>query len=387
MRLRPLRPRSSPGSGRSTAGGAAAVGTGEAPDGPALLVTADPRLADEVGRLAAVAALRLEVAARTEEVLRRWAGAGVVLVGADLLETVADLRPPSRAEVYAVTTEPGGVGAEHALYRHALALGAQGVVELPRAEAWLGDLLADLAEGRVHRARTVAVVAGSGGAGASVLAAGLAQVASREGTSTLVDLDPGGCGTDRLLGLDDREGLRWGGLVDVQGRLSARALRDALPGDGGLRVLTFDTAAGDGPPPAPAVREVVAAAQRGSDVVVLDVPRDVGRTGVTEAIRLADLVVVCSRAAVLPVVATARLTAGIRGLGVPLGLVVRTRTGSLDPDDVARALDLPLLAEVPTRRRTEELLDLGLGPAASARAPLARAAREVLDAMAMRVPA
>lgn len=348
----------------------------EATGAPALLVTADPRLRDEVGRLAAAAALRLEVVATVDETLHRWASAGVVLVGADLLGPVADQCPPSRPEVHVLTT-----GTDDAVYRPALALGAQGVVELPRAEAWLADLLADLAEGRVHHARTVAVVAGSGGAGASVLAAGLAQVASGQGATTLLDLDPGGGGADRLLGLDDSAGLRWGRLADVQGRLSSRALRDALPGDESLRVLTWDHAAGDEVPGAAVVREVVAAARRGSDLVVLDLPRDLDRPGVADAARLADLVVVCARAGVLPVVATGRVVARARGLGVPVGLVVRTGTGGVDPLDVADTLGLPLLAEVPTRRRTEELLDLGLGPAGMRRSPVARAARELLVAL------
>lgn len=353
-------------------GAAAGATTG----GPALLVSADRGLRAEVGRLAAAAALPLEVVTAVEDTLHRWAGAGVVLVGADLLGPLADLRPPARPEVHVLTA-----GVDDGVYRHALALGAEGVVELPRAEAWLGGLLADLAEGRVRHARTVAVVAGSGGAGASVLAAALAQVASRDGATTLVDLDPGGGGADRLLGLDDRDGLRWGRLADVSGRLSWRALREALPGDGTLRVLTWDHAAGDLPPRAAVVREVVAAAQRGSDLVVLDLPRDLGAAGVADAVRLADLVVVCARGAVLPVVATGRAAGQLRGLGVPVGLVVRTGSGSVDPLDVADALGLPLLAQVPTRRRTEELLDLGLGPAGSPRSPLSRAARQVLGSL------
>ena len=46
--------------------------------GPALLVTADPRLREEVARLAAAAALRLEVITAVDDTLHRWAAAGVV---------------------------------------------------------------------------------------------------------------------------------------------------------------------------------------------------------------------------------------------------------------------------------------------------------------------
>lgn len=374
MRLRPRTSSgSSPGSGLDPASTRRPPPAG----GPALLVTADRRLHDEVGRLAAAAALRLEVVPDVDEALQRWSCAAVVLVGPDLLGAVADPPPPPRPEVYVLT-----VGSDDGVYRHALSLGAQGVVELPRAESWLGDLLADLAEGRVHHARTVAVVAGSGGAGASVLAAALAQVAARDRSVTLLDLDPGGGGADRLLGLDDRGGLRWGRLADVEGRLSSRALRDALPGDESLRVLTWDHVAGDEAPAAPVVREVVAAARRGSDLVVLDLPRDLDRPGIADVVRLADLVVLCARSSVLPVVAAGRVAARLRSLGVPRGLVVRTGAGGVDPCDVAATLGLPLLAQVRTRRRTAELLDLGLGPVGSARSPLGRAAREVLASLA-----
>lgn len=355
--------RSSPaGGGRGTAG--------------ALLVTRDPQLRDEAGRLAAAAALRVEVAGELEEALLGWASAGAVLVGADLVEALAGHRPPSRPEVHVLT-----LGPDDGVYRHALALGAHGVVELPRASSWLGDLFADLADGRVRLARTVAVLGGSGGAGASVLAAALAQVGSRDGAATLIDLDPGGGGADRLLGLDDHAGLRWGRLADVTGRLSSRALRDALPGEDSLRVLTWDHV-GDEPDPSPGVvREVVAAARRGSDLLVLDLPRDLGRPGVADAARAADLLVVCAGTSVLPVVAAGRTVARSRGWGIPMGLAVRRGRGGLDPVDVAETLGLPLLTEIATRRRTEELLDLGLGPAGARRAPLARAAREVLGTL------
>ena len=191
-----LRSRVLSGSPSGSTSGATSAAVGSPGAAPALLVTGDPTLHDAVVRLAAAAAVRIEVVGTAEEALLRWPSAGVVLVGADLVASLAELRPPSRREVHVLT---GGSG--DAVYRHALGIGAQGVVELPRAEAWLTDLLADLADGHVRQARTVAVVAGSGGAGASVLAATLAQVGARDRAVTLVDLDPGGGGADRLLGV------------------------------------------------------------------------------------------------------------------------------------------------------------------------------------------
>jgi hypothetical protein len=48
-------------------------------------------------------------------------------------------------------------------------------------------------------------------------------------------------------------------------------------------------------------------------------------------------------------------------------------------EQVARVLDLPLLATVRHQRRLAEQIDLGLGAVHSSRGPLARAARTVLD--------
>jgi hypothetical protein len=60
-------------------------------------------------------------------------------------------------------------------------------------------------------------------------------------------------------------------------------------------------------------------------------------------------------------------------------VVVRTRRGSPRPEDVARAVGLPLAAELPDQRRLEEHLDLGLGPIHHRRSPLARTAAGLVD--------
>ena len=69
--------------------------------------------------------------------------------------------------------------------------------------------LADSVEGGAPPARLVAVVGGSGGAGASTLSAALAVTALRLGVRPwLVDADPLGGGIDLALGGEDTVGLR-----------------------------------------------------------------------------------------------------------------------------------------------------------------------------------
>jgi hypothetical protein len=64
--------------------------------------------------------------------------------------------------------------------------------------------------------------------------------------------------------------------------------------------------------------------------------------------------------------------------------MVRTgRSASVLADQVTAALQLPVLAEVPTQRRLVEHVELGLGPVRSRRGPMARAARTVLAQMSV----
>src|SRR5262249_19534242 len=125
------------------------------------------------------------------------------------------------------------------LFKTALALGAENVAELPGSGSWVVESLTDVGDHSPVRGLTVGVVGGSGGAGATTFACALGQLAAREGTAVVVDLDPLGPGLDRVLGLEATEGVRWDELCQTTGRLSARALREALPRRVSLGVLTW----------------------------------------------------------------------------------------------------------------------------------------------------
>lgn len=338
-----------------------------------LLLSRDPLLAEEVARRAAAAGVVTRVLADPGAALAAWAAAGVVLVGADLAAEVAGLHPPRRAGVHVLSWAAPDEGA----FRVAVDLGAESVTRLPDAGEWLGALLADVADDRGGLAPVVAVAGGAGGAGATTLACALAQLAAREGPAMLVDLDPCGPGLDRVLGLEDEPGAGWRGLVGGRGRVAARALREGVPRRGGLGVLTWrpgeavDAAAR---PDARAVREALASARRGHDLVVLDLPR-AGDPVVEEVVRGADLTVVVVPATVAGVAAAARTVAP--WTGAPVRLVLRGR--GLDAETVARTVGVPVLAHVGEQRGLAEAVDLGLGPLRSPRSQLGRAARQVLD--------
>lgn len=338
---------------------------------PALLVTDDAMLRDDVHRLAAAAGVALEVRHDVRDALGDWMRASIVLVGADQSAPLVARQPPRHEQVHLLTRTPAADG----LFRDALRLGARDVVELPGAEAQVVALLADALEGDSAGARTIGVVPGSGGAGASTFACALASVAASTSPVLLVDLDPWGPGLDRVAGLDDATGVRWDELMASSGRLSSASLRESLPARGSLAVLTFGAAPGG--LAGPAVTEVLSAARRGQGLVVVDLPRTLDGAAGDLAARC-DLVVMVGQATVTSVGSSLKVAHRLQGLGARSGLVLRTGGGSIGAAALADVLGLALLASYPSRGRVREQLELGLGPPITSRSPLARAARAVL---------
>ncbi len=343
---------------------------------PPLLVTRDALLLDDLLRLAAAAGVALEAADDGPTAMRGWSSAALVLVGVDEVENVAEQRPPRRAGVHVVGHGP----VEERVFRAALTAGALSVVELPASEAWLVELLTDVSDdaaGRRERpACTLGVISGSGGAGATTFAAALAVVSAERRVSALVDLDPLGPGLDRVVGLDGSEGVRWDSLVGTRGRLGSRSLRQAMPDKDGLAVLTWDIAS-PVEVDAASVREVLSAAQRGNDLVVLDLPRALDDVTV-EVVTRCDRVLVTVAPTVVGVASAAKVLSRLRAATDRIGLVLRRGGAAVASEQVAATLGAPLLAELPRQRRLPEHLELGLGPVHGQRSALARAARSTL---------
>jgi secretion/DNA translocation related CpaE-like protein len=337
----------------------------------ALLITRDDTLLEDVLRLAAAAGVVLDVAHDTASAMRGWSAAAVVLVGADQAARVAEQGPVRREQVHVVGRSP----LDDRLFRAALGAGAADVVELPSAEAWLVELLTDITDGGVKKAVTIGVIGGSGGAGATTLACALASVVAARGPALLMDLDPIGPGADRVVGLEGVDGVRWETLVASTGRFGSRSLRDALPQRGALAVLTWSAAAGGALREA-SVREVLGAAQRGNDVVVVDLPRHCDEVAMGVVARC-DHVVLVSGLTLPAVAASVRVVAQLQESAPSLHVVVRGGASGLSAEQVVEALRLPLLVQMRDQKRLVEHIDLGLGPVHSRRGPLSRAARTV----------
>ena len=343
-----------------------------------LVVTRDASLLDELLRLAAAAGVTPRVCGSVTDALAAWSAAPLVLLGADVAAEMALLRPGRRDATHVVVAGP----VPDDLFAMALSVGAESVAELPRSEAWLVEVLTDAGDRAPSLGRVVGVVGGSGGSGATTFACALGQVGARRGAAIVVDLDPLGPGLDRVLGLEQRDGVRWDALQQTTGRLSARSLHDAVPRRDGLGVLTW--------PPGPsgsvqpfAVREALSAASRGHDLVVVDLPRSSDAL-VVEVVARCDLLLVMTVPTVSGVAAAARLAARLRG-ATPTRLVVRGQ--GIPIREIERVTQVPTVVDMPGQRGLAEALDLGLGPVRSRRGPLGRAVEEVLATLTPRARA
>ncbi|WDZ86388.1 septum site-determining protein Ssd [Micromonospora cathayae] len=340
-----------------------------------LVVTADAELLDDLLRLAAAGGTEVEVAADPAAARTRWSPAPLVLVGSDQAQHCLRARLPRRARLVLVgrsgVTDPGWEVAE--------LIGAEHVAVLPAAEPWIVDRFTECApQQTAAAARVVAILGGRGGAGASVLAGGLAVTAARAGLRTLlVDADPLGGGLDLVLGWEDLAGLRWPALTDADGRVDPPALVQALPSRGDLVVLSWDR--GDLLPlPSPAMAATLDAARRGRDMVVVDLPRQLDDAAVV-ALQAADQAFVIVPAELRATAAATRVVAAAAPHCAELAVIVRgPAPGRLKAAEVARSLGLPLAGTLRPEPAICRGLERGEAPAAAGQGPLAALCQRIV---------
>jgi secretion/DNA translocation related CpaE-like protein len=348
-------------------------------NGPCLpmVVTSDPDLLDDLLRLAAAAGEDLDVAPDPAAARPRYPGAPLILIGADQAVACLRARLPRRARVVLVGRRPG----LEAVWRSADLLGVEYIAELPAAEPWIIDRLT-LADEPEPSGRVVAVIGGRGGAGASILAAGLAVTAVGAGRRTLlVDADPLGGGLDLVLGWEQLDGLRWPALLGAGGRVDPPALLQALPQRGDLVLLSFgrnDLL----PVPGEAMAATLDAGCRGRDLVIVDLPRHLDDASVL-ALQAAQQTLVVVPAELRATAAAARVAAMVKMHCQNVAAVVRgPAPGKLKAREVARALSLPLAGSLRPEPALCQGLERGEAPAASGRGPLAELCKELLGASA-----
>ncbi|MDT7794398.1 MAG: hypothetical protein QOD59_3834 [Mycobacterium sp.] len=338
-----------------------------------LALVGDPAIRDDVDRIAAAAGLPV-VHASDPSSRKVWTAAAAVLLDVAAARRCAHRALPRRGRVVLlVRAEPRAAD-----FQAAIAVGAQHVIPLPGHDSQLMAELSDAAEASSdtgRRGHVVGVIAGRGGAGASVFATALAQSSTGMSEALLIDADPWSGGIDLILGSEGDTGLRWPDLAMQGGRLSYPALRDALPQRGGVTVLSGSRAGGD--IDAAPLGAVIDAGSRGGATVICDLPRR--STGAVETVLdAADLVVVMAPADVRSCAAAAAIVPWVSSVNPNAGVVVRGPSpGGLRSADVANIVGLPLLAAMRAQPGVADALERG-GLRLRHRSPLATAARRVL---------
>jgi hypothetical protein len=217
-------------------------------------------------------------------------------------------------------------------------------------------------------APVIGVVGGSGGVGASTLAAGLARLAANgesAARAVLVEVDPTSGGIDVLLGTEGVPGPRWSGLRLAGGRLEAAALAEGLPTWSSVAFVAADVT-----PSADAVAQLLPVARRVGPVVV-DLPRWPAPAR-SAALTRCDLVVLITGSDVASIAGARSVAAGL-GTGMRTALIVR---GGAAPHAVAGLVGVPLIGRIPgdLRRLSPDPVTWPV--------PLRRVAVGVLDAWA-----
>jgi secretion/DNA translocation related CpaE-like protein len=337
-------------------------------------VTADPDLAQRLARIAEAVGIDLCCVPDRRQAGAWWDGARLVLLGADL--AARDPTGPRRRDVVLVATTEEGV------WQLAVDVGADQVAVLPDAEPWLAERVAQVSEPLQHRGLVVGTVGGRGGAGASVLAAGLAMTAAATARVSvmLVDADPLGGGLDVLLGIEEEPGLRWPELATARGRLTSGFLLGGLPRIGDVPVLSWDRGA-LAAVPVEAVKAVLEAAARALTLVVVDLPRGPDDVGLVAA-RACDVALLVVPAEVRAAAAALRVAARVAALVPDTRLVVRgPAPGGLDAAALSEALGLPVAAELRPEPGLAAAAERGEPPALRGRGPLRDCCLEILSAL------
>jgi secretion/DNA translocation related CpaE-like protein len=354
------------------------VASSRAPGYPVVLTT-DPELLDQVLALAAVAGVEPQVLADTSALRAEWSAASMVVIDVESAPRIAGLALPQRTELYLV----GDRHSRDELSRWSVQLGAA-VVTLPDGATWLSTAMAERGNRPRNGARLVALVGGAGGVGCSTVTAGLAFVADRLGWRTLLlDCDPLGGGIDLLMGAERIEGLRWPQLATASGEIGD--LGGQLPQIDGLDILSMARNASSGAdrsradPGRDQMASVLSSASRSYDLIVADLPRALGE-GSLEVFGRAHHVVLIVPATVRGIAASRRMSADVMALGAsPVVLVRQLRGAGIASEAVAAGLGLPMVGVIADETGLRLGAERGDPPGRSARSPMSRLCRQLLD--------
>ncbi len=350
-----------------------------------LIITADPLLLEELLRLTADVGLIADVAPDPAAARSWFPAAPLVFIGRDMAEACIRAGFRSRPDVILIDLRDRGSNEEKPVADIEIAerLGADHVAFLPAGEPWLVARLSRWEEGQI--ADVIGVLGGRGGAGASVLAGGLAVTGARQGRSTmLIDADPLGGGVDLVMGWEHRDGLRWPALSGAGGNAHPSTLLDALPGQSDLVVLSWDRGEPTSASP-DAMAVALDAGRHDRDLVIVDLPRSIDDASAL-ALTVADRTYLVVPAELRACAAAARVAATVISLCPDLQVVVRRPApGRLTPVEVADAVGLPLAGSFDLETSITNALERGEPPTGNGRGSLAKLCERLLAAGAVEI--
>lgn len=339
-----------------------------------LVATDDAELLDDLLRLCVAADVEPRVVTTKWALQASWNRYRLVIVGEDLADELSEGHVPKRGRVIVASRTPEISSRAWDLAVH---IGADQVVFLPQSEAWLVDRLAAVDTREASKALIIGFVGGSGGVGASTLAAATAQLADETvGHTVAIDLDQLGAGLSVLLGDDLEPGLGWPEFAAARGRIRSRGLVASLASCGSVRCVSggADALASI---PSGVVGSVIDALTESVDVICVDVPR-LPNDGIAEALCRMDLLVIVVRCSTPSILATRRLLERMSALEVPTALVAVDPSSTIDEVDLESALECRPFATLRHESSVPKLIERGQ-PLVTRRGALRRVSSDIID--------
>ena len=313
----------------------------------ALLITSDDRVVSEFKTIAAVTQTHLVIA--SEPTKSEIDLAYRVFVSQERSEIEIDHSDVILVVVGATNTQT---------WSSALRVSAKQVATIPDSREWLID---NLTAPIKSKGLSVGIIPAAGGAGASLLACGLAFHARQLFENVcLVDLDSNSASLDITFGLENQSGMRWNDFSHIAGSISGSDIFQSLPSRDQVGLLTHGAmTAIDSLPPKKLMLERL---KESCELVVIDNPRMSDQDFSWEALADCDLVLVATTATVRGCANAKRAIAGLAGHANLIELMVRNVPGSsLDPLKIAELLNTPLAATTNTDARIVEQIEQGFG--------------------------
>lgn len=313
----------------------------------ALLVTNDDRVVSEFKTIAAVTQTHLVIASEptSSEINQAYR----VFVSQELSETLIDHNDIVLVVIGATNTQT---------WSSALHLSAKHVANIPESREWL---IEHLSEPFKSKGQSVAVVPASGGAGASLVACGLAFHARQIFHEVaLVDLDYACASLDIMFGLENQAGMRWHDFSDLSGAISGSDIHRSLPSRDNVALLSHGqlTSAETSIPRSLILDKL----KEVCDLTVMDFPKVSDKNFSSDILSDCDLVLITTTATVRGCASAKRSIASIAGYAKNIELVVRNVPGSnLDPMQIAELLNTPLACVINSDVRIVEQVEQGFG--------------------------